>query len=278
MQPILKQFQSYLKGLKSNSSSVKPLSHSSIKNYVSDVNFFLTWLANQANQTRQPNQARQTNQTNQPNQANQANQTRQTNQVNQANQTRQTNQANQVNQANQTRQTNQTNQPNQARQTNQANQANQPNQTRQTNQANQANQANQTRQTNQANQPNQTRQTNQNSIKPNQITPNKCQAYKNFLQENTPPATANRRLSSLRRLTAFLVATKQLSVDPTHSLNNLQNTTFPTLLNQFETYLKSQNLTPSTIKNYLSDLKNYLLWARKNIKTTDGDLAPRSWV
>ena len=212
MQPILKQFQSYLKGLKSSSLSAKPLSPSSVKNYVSDANFFLTWLANQS-QSAKPSQP------NQPNPANQTNQTRQANQAHQANQTNQTRQANQAHQAN---------------------------------------------------------QTNQNPIKPSQITPNKCQAYKNFLQENTPPATANRRLSSLRRFTTFLVTTKQLSTDPTQSLSNLKNTTFSTLLNQFETYLKSQNLTPSTIKNYLSDIKNYLLWARKNIKTTDGDLAPRS--
>jgi len=93
MQPILKQFQSYLKGLKSSSLSAKPLSPSSVKNYVSDANFFLTWLANQS-QSAKPSQP------NQPNPANQTNQTRQANQAHQANQTNQTRQANQAHQAN----------------------------------------------------------------------------------------------------------------------------------------------------------------------------------
>jgi site-specific recombinase XerD len=82
-------------------------------------------------------------------------------------------------------------------------------------------------------------------------------------------------LSSLRRFTAFLAAAKLLPTDPGQQLKNLTSTTFDSILDQFQTFLKSENLTPSTIKNYLSDVKNYLIWAQENIKTTDGDLAQR---
>jgi len=162
MQPLLKQFQSFLKNSRPNSTTItKPLTHSSIKNYVSDINHFLSWLAHSIGQK---------------------------------------------------------------------------------------------------------------TIKPDHINSKTCQAYKNFLQQKTPPATANRRLSSLRRFTAFLAITQLAPNDPAQALTNLEITTINSLLNNFQNFLHSQNLTPSTIKNYLSDVKHYLLWAQKNSKSTDGDL------
>lgn len=174
MQPLLKQFKSFLKGSQSSaskstspSSTSKPLSQSSIKNYVSDIKHFLTWL---------------------------------------------------------------------------------------------------------------NKFTGQKTIKPIHINSKTCQAYKDFLHQNTPPATANRRLSSLRRFTAFLTITKLAPNDPGQDLTNLSATTLDSLLTEFQTFLISQELAPSTIKNYLSDVRNYLLWTRKNIETTDSNLSSRSYT
>jgi len=112
MQPLLKQFQSFLKNSRPNSTTItKPLTHSSIKNYVSDINHFLSWLAHSIGQK---------------------------------------------------------------------------------------------------------------TIKPDHINSKTCQAYKNFLQQKTPPATANRRLSSLRRFTAFLAITQLAPNDPAQALTNLE--------------------------------------------------------
>ena len=86
-------------------------------------------------------------------------------------------------------------------------------------------------------------------------------------------ATTNRRLSSLRRFGHFLFVTKQLPADPTTTLTNLKNqpksTTIRQIINQYKNHLKDEALSKSTIKNYLSDLNSYLLWAKENYQLTD---------
>ena len=102
-----------------------------------------------------------------------------------------------------------------------------------------------------------------------------------FLVYSSQPslATTNRRLSSLRRFGHFLHVTKQLPTDPTANLTNPKNqpksTTIRQILNQYQTYLKAQALTESTIKNYLSDLNSYLLWAKQNHQNIDNGIFTR---
>lgn len=86
-------------------------------------------------------------------------------------------------------------------------------------------------------------------------------------------ATTNRRLSSLRRFGQFLETSKLLSTDPTNDLLNPNPTTkFTTMgriLTQYQNFLKDEELSNSTIKNYLSDLKSYLVWANQNNQLLD---------
>jgi site-specific recombinase XerD len=90
-------------------------------------------------------------------------------------------------------------------------------------------------------------------------------------------ATTNRRLSSLRRFGQFLEASGLLDDDPTANLLNpnptYKFTTMGRVLTQYKNYLKAEDLSNSTIKNYLSDLKYYLVWAEKNNQLLDGNQA-----
>ncbi len=113
------------------------------------------------------------------------------------------------------------------------------------------------------------------SSEPNQLNSTNKTNKEPFLVYLKQPslATTNRRLSSLRRFGHFLFVTKQLPADPTTTLTNLKihqkSTTIRQILNQYKNHLKAEQLSKSTIKNYLSDLNSYLLWAKENYQLTD---------
>lgn len=114
-------------------------------------------------------------------------------------------------------------------------------------------------------------------IKPEHVTPATCAAYCHHLQTASKSATAARRLSSLRQFGAFLAKTGLLEHNPAQNLSPIApKPVFRSVLHQFKRHLIKQKLAPSTVKNYLSDVKNYLLWTQKNSKTTDMDLELRS--
>lgn len=90
-------------------------------------------------------------------------------------------------------------------------------------------------------------------------------------------ATANRRLSALRHFGAFLKQTNLLDTNPALALPNLDalnlksqpaaiTLTQRQILRHYSRFLKHEKLSSSTIKNYLSDLNQYLLWAQKPTK------------
>lgn len=100
-------------------------------------------------------------------------------------------------------------------------------------------------------------------------------------------ATANRRLSALRHFGAFLKQTNLLDTNPALALPNLDalnlksqpaaiTLTQRQILRHYSRFLKHEKLSSSTIKNYLSDLNQYLLWAQKTYKTTENKLSSRS--
>ncbi|MEA3355653.1 MAG: site-specific integrase [Patescibacteria group bacterium] len=110
------------------------------------------------------------------------------------------------------------------------------------------------------------------SIKPPHITSTTCQNYLNNLSKTSPSATLKRRFSALKRFTSFLYLTKLLDSNPLKHLslsNTRKNTSTTKILTTFKNFLKSEGLSNSTIKNYASDINHYLLWANKNINTTD---------
>lgn len=100
------------------------------------------------------------------------------------------------------------------------------------------------------------------------ITPAIIQAYQKYLTQKINPATARRHFSSLRRFGQFLTATNRLDQNPTQAL--IDTPSLPTMdqvLKQYTEYLKAENLSASTIKNYLSDLNNYLIWQQQQGST-----------
>ncbi|MCG2691278.1 site-specific integrase, partial [Microgenomates group bacterium] len=116
-------------------------------------------------------------------------------------------------------------------------------------------------------------------VQPVHITPAVIKAYTTAAATQLSQSSLNRHLSSLRFFGRFLVTARLLENDPAQ---NLTNPTFdPTLaqvITRYQKYLQTENLSKSTVKNYVSDLKKYLLWARRNIKTTDEALTTRSLI
>ena len=115
------------------------------------------------------------------------------------------------------------------------------------------------------------------SLLENKVSPTTINKVRNLVYSS--PATTNRRLSSLRRFGKFLATTGLLETDPTTNLTNPQttqkSTTIGQVIDQYKTYLKSEALTESTIKNYASDLHSYLLWANKNNQNIDNQIINR---
>jgi len=95
------------------------------------------------------------------------------------------------------------------------------------------------------------------------FTPKIAQEYKNFLYKNNlPPATINRRLSSLRVFAKFSLIQKWILENPTKNLKNepLPKTETKKILEKFREFLKKEKTSSNTIKNYLSDIKAFLTW------------------
>lgn len=94
--------------------------------------------------------------------------------------------------------------------------------------------------------------------------------YKEYLGlNNIPTKTINRRFSSLRRFGAFCQDQKWCSTNPFDTLRNISlNTSFPEdqyHLGEFKVSLWKNNSSKATIKNYLADVKQFLLWQAKTI-------------
>jgi len=116
-------------------------------------------------------------------------------------------------------------------------------------------------------------------VQPIHITPTAIKAYSAAAANQLSPSSLNRHLSSLRYFGKFLVAARLLETDPAQNLTNPAfDPTLAQIITRYEKFLTTESLSKSTIKNYLSDLKKYLLWARKNIKTTDESSTARSLI
>ena len=105
------------------------------------------------------------------------------------------------------------------------------------------------------------------------FTPNVFAAYKVYLlNQKTPTKTINRYLSSLRTFGQFLKQEKLMMLNPTQGLENINIRTslVPSgirpglvqakrpVLKEFEQDLIKQRLKPATIKNYISDVSQFL--------------------
>ena len=94
--------------------------------------------------------------------------------------------------------------------------------------------------------------------------------YKSFMLSNQiSPKTINRRLTTLRHLAKFFLESQILDYDFTDELTNYETRTFSyqELVKEFENYLQKDKASPLTIKNYLSDIKQFIHWLETNHKS-----------
>lgn len=88
--------------------------------------------------------------------------------------------------------------------------------------------------------------------------------YKNFLSLNRVcQKTANRRLSTLRKFCSFCISQGWLNSNPAKKVVNIGKKENPVekTLTKFKLSLKSEGVSKVTIKNYLSDIRQFLTWA-----------------
>jgi site-specific recombinase XerD len=99
------------------------------------------------------------------------------------------------------------------------------------------------------------------------VTPEFLSAYRDLqLSTGVPAATVNRRLSSIRMLFKWATDSEIITTNPTLTL---KNSTIPTdsstqtiegMLGAFEQSLRHEGAADSTVKNYVSDAQQFLLW------------------
>lgn len=98
------------------------------------------------------------------------------------------------------------------------------------------------------------------------ITPELLENYKRLLVENhVPLSTVNRRLSSVRAFCRACQAYGWLNHNPAASLQNLtkektKESQLEKILELFRHDLKHEGASKVTIKNYASDVKQFLTW------------------
>lgn len=90
--------------------------------------------------------------------------------------------------------------------------------------------------------------------------------YKSHHIENKiPEGTTNRRLSTLRKFGKFLTQNGLITENPAQLLNNLSKIETveekqTSILEEFEAHLKEEGVSKATLKNYLSDIRQFLAW------------------
>ncbi|OGY09980.1 MAG: hypothetical protein A2700_02035 [Candidatus Blackburnbacteria bacterium RIFCSPHIGHO2_01_FULL_44_64] len=108
------------------------------------------------------------------------------------------------------------------------------------------------------------------------FTPSLVGTYKGYnLELEVPHATINRRLSTLRSFARFLTIRRLLDNNPTENIQNILPIAFgatkESLLEDFKRELEVNNLSKSTLKNYLSDIRHFLNWL-EDPKPTTGEI------
>src|SRR3989344_5898239 len=95
------------------------------------------------------------------------------------------------------------------------------------------------------------------------LSPSLVGKYKGAnLETGVPYATTNRRLSTLRNFSRFLQVQGLKTEDPTEIIENLTKDKDTKLdiekvVLEFKNHLEKQNLSKSTLKNYISDTRQF---------------------
>lgn len=100
------------------------------------------------------------------------------------------------------------------------------------------------------------------------LNKNLVHEYRNYLCSNNIPAqTINRRLSTLRHLSRFLIASQVINSDFMEGMTNIRKDggNEPGILNvvyDFERFLEKEKVAKNTSKNYVSDVKQFISWLK----------------
>src|SRR3989344_4172145 len=92
------------------------------------------------------------------------------------------------------------------------------------------------------------------------LVPQFLALYRDHLISHSPVATANRRLSTIRKFCQFAYSQSIPPADPSANLTNISQPLSPqeAILGRFRSLLKSEGASIVTIKNYLSDARHYM--------------------
>ena len=104
---------------------------------------------------------------------------------------------------------------------------------------------------------------------PSKINHQTLENFKTYLlSRKIAKTTVKRKLATIRVFCQFCLNQQLLTVNPALELENpKQKSIFKTNLEQvstkFSRWLKQDGASKNTIKNYLADIKNYLIWANE---------------
>jgi len=94
--------------------------------------------------------------------------------------------------------------------------------------------------------------------------------YRGYLFENNIPVkTINRRLSTLRHLSKFMLLSGLSDSDFMQGVENIsEGKSFKKVpaevLQAFQAYLEAEKVSKNTVKNYVSDVRHFLAWLESN--------------
>lgn len=98
------------------------------------------------------------------------------------------------------------------------------------------------------------------------LNKNLSKEYRSYLAENKISfKTINRRLSTLRHLSKFMVLSNLCDSDFMDGIENMSEgktgKAVPNnVLQGFQTYLEAEKVSKNTVKNYVSDVRHFLNW------------------
>ena len=102
------------------------------------------------------------------------------------------------------------------------------------------------------------------------VTPELLAAYRDSqMTAGIPTSTVNRRLSSIRMLFKAAIDMGITMTNPTQTLRNINNPvaepdqTIEGMLGAFEQSLRHEGAANNTVKNYVSDVQQFLIWRQQ---------------
>lgn len=103
------------------------------------------------------------------------------------------------------------------------------------------------------------------------LSDNTAKDYRSYLQNNSIPLkTINRRLSTLRHFARYLKLNGTMSSDFMKGIENItaqkisKSISMLPLVDKFKAHLATEKVSDSTMKNYLSDVRQFLTWLENN--------------